>query len=253
MYVELYPRRAIPFVACLLVAVACHQNELIPPGPPANMEAVSGDGQQGTVGTALPDQVVVKVVDANDRGVPNVAVLFEAAPVSGSATPSQVTTDANGVARTTWTMPTVAAEAKSLEARVANGGVSSPQIVLHATALPGSPTALRLTTEPPTFAEAGIALVQSLPIQIVDRYDNAVPQAGVAVAAAAMGNSSHLLGGTISAVTGRNGKASFCLTIFGPPESVTLTFTSALLSPATSSPIGLLPATNTNTPRITCG
>ena len=253
MYLALHPQRAVPFVACLLLAVACRQNDLMPPGPPENIEVLSGEAQQSTVAEALPNQLAVKVVDANDRGVPEIAVIFEAAAGSGSATPSQVTTDANGIARTTWTMPTVAGQAKSLEARAANGGGSSPHILLHATALPAAATGLRLTTEPETFAESGIALMQSLPVQIVDKYDNAVPQADVVIAVAVMGNSSHLLGGTISTLTDRTGRALFCLTIYGPPELVTLTFTTALLSSATSTPINLLPATNTNTPRITCG
>ena len=103
---ELHRHRLIPFAVCLLLAVACRQNELSPPGPPASIEVLSGDGQLGTVGAALPDQIVVKVVDANDRGVPDIAVIFEAADGSGGAAPSQVTTDVNGVARTMWTMST---------------------------------------------------------------------------------------------------------------------------------------------------
>ena len=251
MYAQLYRQRAIPFVACALLAVACHHSELAPAGPPASMEVLSGDGQQGTVGTALPNQMAVKVVDANDRGVPGIAVLFGAAAGNGVASPSQVSTDANGVARTTWTMPTVAGRAKELDARSANGGGSFPHVLLHATALPGAATALRLSSEPETVAESG-ALVQSLPVQVVDTYDNAVPQAGVVIAASVVGNSAPELGGTITAATDASGRASFCLTIFGAPESVTLTFSSAPLSPATSSPIDLLPATNINTPRITC-
>lgn len=252
MYGELHRQRAISFVTCLLLAAACRHNELAPRGPPANMEVLSGDEQQATVGTALPNQTVVKVVDANDRGVPGIAVLFEPVPGSGSATPSQVTTDANGVARTTWTMPTVAGQTKALAARAANGSGSFPHLLLHATALPGAATALRLSSEPETVAESGIALVQSLPVQVVDKYDNAVPQPDVLITAAVLGISAHQLGGTITAMTDATGRASFCLTIVGPPESVTLTFTTPSLSAATSSPIDLLPATNTATPRITC-
>lgn len=249
---ELHRHRVIPFAACLLLAIACRQNELTPPGPPASIEVLSGDGQSGTVGAALPDQVVVRVLDANDRGVPEIAVIFEAAAGSGSATPSQVTTDANGVARTMWTMPTLAGEAKSLEARAANGEGSFPQIVLHATAVPGAATALRLTTEPARFAESGIALVQSVPVQIVDQYNNAVPEADVVIAAAVVGDSTPLLGGTITTATDRTGRVLFCLTIYGPPESVKLTFTTALLPPVTSTPITILPASGLTTPRITC-
>lgn len=249
---ELHHHRVIPFAACLLLAVACRQNELSPPGPPASIEVLSGDGQLGTVGAALPDQIDVRIVDANDRGVPGIAVIFEAAAGSGGAAPSQVTTDVNGVARTMWTMPTMAGQAKSLDARAANGGGTSPHIVLHATAVPGKATALRLTSEPATFAESGIALVQSVPVQIVDKYNNAVPEADVLIAAAVVGDSTPLLGGTITAATDRTGRASFCLTIYGPPELVKLTFTTASLSPVASTPITLLPASGLTTPRITC-
>jgi hypothetical protein len=45
-------------------------------GSPASLRAMSGTGQQGTVGTRLPDPLVVRLTDAVARPVPGVAVDF---------------------------------------------------------------------------------------------------------------------------------------------------------------------------------
>lgn len=66
--------------------------------------AVSGDGQTGTVGAALPVPLVVKVVDQYDNGVAGVAIVFTPAAGSGSVTPTNMQSGANGEASTTWTL-----------------------------------------------------------------------------------------------------------------------------------------------------
>jgi hypothetical protein len=44
---------------------------------PAALRAVSGDGQQGTVGRRLDDPLVVKLTDASSRPIEGVPVVFE--------------------------------------------------------------------------------------------------------------------------------------------------------------------------------
>lgn len=245
-------RRVMRIIGCWLVAIACHQNELMAPGPPANLVVQSGDAQQAVVATALAEQIVVKVTDARDGAVPGVTVTFRPGPASGDATPPQAITDVNGFARTAWTMGTTAGLGKSLEARVADGEGSFALVVLHATALPGPATALRMMTEPASAEESGVPIVRAPVVQLVDTYENGVPQAHVVVGVAAVGDTPHALGGTTTVATDANGIASFCLTIFGPPDVVTLIFTAPSLSSAASSPIDLLPTSDIVTPRIPC-
>ena len=75
-------------VACLsgrlLVAVislttmACRGDLVLPTdGSLSRLSAVGGDGQEGTVGTKLPDPLVVRLVDGADQPVSDVSVRFE--------------------------------------------------------------------------------------------------------------------------------------------------------------------------------
>lgn len=79
------------------------------PGEPetptaTQIAAVSGDGQSGTVGAALPSAIVVKVTDARGTAVSGVAVSFVVVSGGGSVSPSSATTDASGQASATWTL-----------------------------------------------------------------------------------------------------------------------------------------------------
>jgi hypothetical protein len=74
--------------------------------PPASgISIVSGDGQSGRVGGALPQQIVVRVVTTIGSGLPGAAVTFTPASGSGqSFSPASGIADSNGDVRTTWTI-----------------------------------------------------------------------------------------------------------------------------------------------------
>jgi uncharacterized protein YjdB len=63
---------------------------------------VSGGGQTGIVGQPLPSPVVARVLDTDAKPVSGATVNFVAR--DGSADPAQASTDAEGYARTTWTL-----------------------------------------------------------------------------------------------------------------------------------------------------
>jgi hypothetical protein len=69
-------------------------------GSPARLEAVSGSGQEGTVGSQLSNPLVVRVSDASNRPVGNVAVefRFQGPPTDAVVDPTTRTTDTAGVA-----------------------------------------------------------------------------------------------------------------------------------------------------------
>ncbi|MFL5384128.1 MAG: Ig-like domain-containing protein [Longimicrobiaceae bacterium] len=78
---------------------------------------VSGGGQSGAAGQPLPGPVVVRVLDTGSKPVPGATVNFIAK--DGSADPAQASTDAEGHARTTWTLGSAAGPQ---ELRVAGAG-----------------------------------------------------------------------------------------------------------------------------------
>ncbi len=72
---------------------------------PAKLDVVSGDDQAALRGTALTEPLVVRVAEQTGGVIPGVAVTFAGADsASGSASPSEVVTDADGLATTTWTL-----------------------------------------------------------------------------------------------------------------------------------------------------
>jgi hypothetical protein len=93
-----------PRLFSLLVGAAltgCGSDLTIPvDGSPARLEAVSGGGQEGTVGSRLSDPLVVRLSDASNHPVSNVAVefRFQGAPTDAVVDPTTRTTDTAGVA-----------------------------------------------------------------------------------------------------------------------------------------------------------
>lgn len=80
---------------------ACGSNLILPGDDdgPAALSPVSGDGQEGTVGSRLADPLVVRVTDASSQPVEGVAVEFRLdRDVPGGSVTPQALTDVNGEA-----------------------------------------------------------------------------------------------------------------------------------------------------------
>jgi hypothetical protein len=86
--------------ALSLAAIACQGSNLTLPadGFPSELRAVSGDGQQGTVGTQLPKPLVVRVRDAAARPLAEVVLRFETEIPSAQVEPAVIATDDSGLA-----------------------------------------------------------------------------------------------------------------------------------------------------------
>jgi hypothetical protein len=76
--------------------------------PTASITALSGDNQQGAIGTALPNPLVVQVKDTAGNPQVGVTVNFAISNGGGSVSPTSVLTDANGKASTVLTLGTQA-------------------------------------------------------------------------------------------------------------------------------------------------
>ena len=72
---------------------------------PARLDLISGDDQEALLGTALAEPLVVRVTEQTGSVLPGVTVSFAPADErSGSASPSEAVTDADGLASTMWTL-----------------------------------------------------------------------------------------------------------------------------------------------------
>ena len=72
---------------------------------PAKLDILSGNDQEALLGTALAEPLVVRVAEQTGGVIPGVTVTFAPADEgSGSASPSEVTTGADGTASAIWTL-----------------------------------------------------------------------------------------------------------------------------------------------------
>ncbi|MBX3147317.1 MAG: Ig-like domain-containing protein [Gemmatimonadales bacterium] len=74
------------------------------PDSPSQIVVVSGGNQVGDPGTALPDSIIVRVVDRFGNGVGGVSVTWTPAQGAGTVSPGSSVTNATGRAATRWTL-----------------------------------------------------------------------------------------------------------------------------------------------------
>ena len=116
----------------------------------AAVEAWSGEDQWALAGHALPEPLLVRVLDGWGRGVPSATVRFEPETEDGRVDPEVTATDSLGLARSVWTLAS-GLGAQRLVAKAANGAA----VTLDATAVTNEGACNRT----PAVSEA---IVQSL-------------------------------------------------------------------------------------------
>ena len=104
----------------------------IQPLVPANIEAVDGDGQTGTVGVQLPDSLSVRVTDASGHAVPAVSVTWSLVTGGGTISPASSTTNGSGVASAAFTLGPPAGEQ---QAQALVDGLTGSPVIFSATAV----------------------------------------------------------------------------------------------------------------------
>lgn len=102
--------RGIALAAVSLSIIGC-QSDLTLPGnpptappaepPPSSLSRVDGNGQEGEVGTKLPDPLRVRVTDATTAPVADVRVRFTSSVPGAKVQPDLVDTDDGGYAQVT--------------------------------------------------------------------------------------------------------------------------------------------------------
>jgi hypothetical protein len=198
-------------LAALTALLACGDDDGSGPrrgGPPTALEIVSGDDQDGTVGTELDDPLVVRVLDADGDPVRGQTVEFRVSAGGGSLDEASVETDSDGTAEVRWTLGTVAGSEQNVEASV-DDGAQPLAVSFSAIALPGAVVTLQVAGGAGQTGVLGQQLAESLAVRAVDSHGNGVPGVPIAWQASAAGDA--VLPG--SAATGADGavRAAFRL------------------------------------------
>lgn len=101
-------------------------------GSPAALQVISGDGQQGTVGSRLDNPLVVRLTDASSRPIAGVPVVFQVTnDVPGAEVDPEAVTDSEGLASAQVRLGTSSGPLQ-VEARVASAAELSATFVVTA-------------------------------------------------------------------------------------------------------------------------
>ena len=140
------------------------------PGPPSSLTIVSGNGQVGQVGVALPEATVIDVRDEFANAATGASVTFSA---DGSVDPASQTVDADGRVTVTWTLGTVSGD----QVLTATAGAASVDV--DAVAEPGPPALVEALSGTGQQSYATATLTEPLVVGVLDEFGNSVPDAEV--------------------------------------------------------------------------
>jgi hypothetical protein len=138
----------------------------------SDLTVVQGNFQVAQAGLLLPSPVVLRVIDANGDGIPNVTAEFAVALGGGTVSPASVVTDAKGEVSVKWTLGTTA----PVQSLSAAAGAAIP-VTLFADAL--FPAAIVVAQGNNQTTKPGQALANNVVIRVTG--DNNVPLTGIPV------------------------------------------------------------------------
>lgn len=151
----------------------------------SSMSVVQGDGQDGTVGTALAEDLIVQVNSQFGNPMSGVTVTFAVTGGGGSVSPTSATTDSDGQASTTWTLGTAAGD-QEVEASVS--GISSAT-VFEATATSDVAASVVADSGDGQTGFPDTELSNPIVVRVLDEYGNGVPNEEVTFSVASGGGS----------------------------------------------------------------
>ena len=191
-----------------------------------------GDNQTNTVATALPVNAAVEVVDAFGNPVSGVSVSFAVETGGGHIGTATVTSGTNGLATTTYILGTSAGTSNNTLRASATVAGSPSSLTFTESASAGRASQLAVYTEPSSTATAGVAFNQQPVVCVEDFYGNIVTTASGTVTVVREAGSGDLQGAVTATLV--NGFATFTDLNHQVATTITLTFTSSILSPVTS-------------------
>ena len=190
-------------------------------GPATSITKVSGDSQTGVVLATLASPMVVKLEDA--FGNPAVGQDVEFSTSAGVLTTTTGTTDDEGLASTTLTLPETAGPV-TVTASVLDLGLSD---TFTATALVGSPVAVEKVSGDLQVGLVSTALPLPLVARVVDASGNPIPFAVITLSASSGSISPEPVG------TDSQGLVSTVLTLPATAGTTTVTVSTAGATSAT--------------------
>ena len=155
-------------LAALAAASACKDQSPDVAGAPRIIRAVSAPALTVAVGSTIPDPLVVRVEDEQNRPVRGARVLFTVADGMATIAPEDAVTDARGEARTNVTIGQIAGRI-DVTARLA-GSDSSARFTITATALPPS----RVVVVPDPMWLDGVGATGQLFGNVADQHGNGI-------------------------------------------------------------------------------
>lgn len=139
------------------------------------LQKASGDGQDGMVGTALPQPLRVVAVDRLGAPVPGVSVTFTVSSGAGTVAAASAVTGADGAASTAWTLGTSAGTPQSVTA--AAPGIAA--VAFTALAVAAAPATGIVAAGNGQTAGRGAAVAVPARVRVLDAFGNPVAGAGV--------------------------------------------------------------------------
>lgn len=195
------------------------------PANPTALVLVGGDDQTGPSGFALTDSLVVRLEDDNGNGIGNRSISWIVSSGSGTVSPATATTDPNGLAATSWTLP------GSVGSFTVSGVFSGlPPVQFSATATADAPTTLELVSGNNQSAAVGTELANPLVVRVTDANGNPVENVGVTWAAQVGGSVSQ--GNTATNAAGL-AQVTRTLGVLPGPHTTTATVAGLAGSPVT--------------------
>ena len=204
------PRSIFLGLSLLLAACGGEGLTLPPDGAAAHIVVLSGDDQSARVGEPLPDSVVVKVTDTQNRSVAGAEVVFEFTANGSVANPDTVSTNADGIAWSHLVLGTVPGRVTGTVKVPVDAGVTPVEAAITATATPSDANGIALVSGDAQTGPVGTQLPAPLVVAVTDQFGN--PISGISVQWSVTG------GGSVSSdasVTDVNGQASVTRTL-GP-------------------------------------
>jgi hypothetical protein len=172
-----------PAAAALVLGLGGCGGDLTLPGssaPGLTLAVLEGDGQEGTVGQALPSPVIVVVRTDAGAVLADRTVAFQSAGATGGTfDPDTTVTNSQGQALTHWVLGTAPGPYTAEARLVTAGDTAVPAAQLQASAVAGAPDSVRADSPTLQGGNRGEPVAAPPVLVVVDRYGN--PVAGVQV------------------------------------------------------------------------
>ena len=168
------PRSLLLSLTLVLGACGGEGLTLPPDGAAAHIEVLWGDNQSARVGERLPDSVVVRVTDTQNRPVSGVDVVFDFTAGGSTASPAAAT-DSDGATWSRLVLGTVPGPVNGQAKVPVAAGITPVETPITATARPADANGIALISGDTQTGAVGTELLAPLVVAVTDRFGNPIP------------------------------------------------------------------------------